>query len=272
MSHLKFNIFINPKSISVNDRGFNYGDGLFETILVKDSKIKYLKEHIDRLHSGCIKLKIQKPKLTFIRQCIKTAIGENKDGVIKIILSRGSSPFGYKFPKDIKHNLYIMMNKKILSPQKKISLKLKFSKHQIYENPLLAKIKHLNRIDQCLVAYNFNQLKNINDLIVLNSTNIIETMSSNIFFVQKIKSEYIFYTPKIDKIGVDGIMKNQVIKHLKKNNYRIIEKNISSIGLKKYCTSFIVNSIQGLVFVNQIENNKFSNDEIIYNILSKFIY
>ena len=125
MSHLKFNIFINPKSISINDRGFNYGDGLFETILVKDSKIKYLKEHIDRLHSGCIKLKIQKPKLTFIRQYIKKAIGKKKDGVIKIILSRGSSPFGYKFPKDIKHNLYIMMTKKNILPQKKNIYKTK---------------------------------------------------------------------------------------------------------------------------------------------------
>ena len=36
--------------------------------------------------------------------------------------------------------------------------------------------------------------------------------------------------------------------------------------------SFKVNSIQGLVFIDQIENNKFSKDQIIYNILKDFIY
>ena len=49
MNHSRFNIFLNPKNISIKDRGFNYGDGLFETILVKDSKILYLKEHVERL-------------------------------------------------------------------------------------------------------------------------------------------------------------------------------------------------------------------------------
>ena len=53
MNHSRFNIFLNPKNISIKDRGFNYGDGLFETILVKDSKILYLKEHVERLHDGC---------------------------------------------------------------------------------------------------------------------------------------------------------------------------------------------------------------------------
>ncbi len=272
MTHSKFNIFINPKNISVNDRGFNYGDGLFETILVKDSKVKYFRDHIDRLYAGCHILNINKPSRSILLDSIKKAIGKNKDCIIKIILSRGCSVLGYKFAKDIKHNLYLIKSQKVPQSSREATVKLKFSNYRIFENSFLSKIKHLNRIDQCLIANDYNHKRNINDLVVTYKKNIIETMSSNIFFIKVINSKPIFATPKISKFGIDGIMKNQIIKHLRKNKYKIIEKDISIRDLKNYQISFKVNSIQGLVFIDQIENNKFSHDQIIYNILKKFIY
>ena len=57
----KFNIFINTKKVSINDRSFLYGDGLFETILVRDGKICYLKDHYSRLKQGSKLLKILIP-------------------------------------------------------------------------------------------------------------------------------------------------------------------------------------------------------------------
>ena len=272
MNHSKFNIFINPKNISIHDRGFNYGDGLFETILVKDSKVQYFRDHIDRLYIGCDKLSINKPSLSILRDCMKKSIGKNKDCVIKIILTRGSSSLGYKFLNDIKHNLYLIKSKKVSMLNKEMPIKLEFSNYKIFENTYLSKIKHLNRLDQCLIANDFNKSKDINDLVILYKNNIIETMSSNIFFVKVINSKFVFNTPKINKFGIDGIMKNQIIKYLRKNKYKIIEKDINISNLKNYKMSFKVNSIQGLVFIDQIENNRFSHDQIIYNILKKFIY
>jgi len=272
MNHSKFNIFINPKKISIHDRGFNYGDGLFETILVKDSKIKYFTDHMRRLHAGCRKLNLNKPSSDLLKKNIKKAIGKKINCIIKIILTRGSSSFGYKFTKDINHNLYFIKHDKTSAVKKNRAVKLKVSNYNIHENSDLAKIKHLNRIDQCLIASELNNQKNIDDLIVTYNNNIIETLSSNIFFVKKNKSNIIFYSPKITKCGIDGIIKNQIIKFLKNKKYKVLEKDISIKTLKNYDVSFKVNSIQGLVFVDQIENNKFSKDHIIYNILKDFIY
>ena len=272
MNHSKFNIFINPKNISIYDRGFNYGDGLFETILIKDSKIKYLIDHAKRLHAGCKKLKLNKPSLDLLKKNIKKAIGKKTNCVIKIILTRGSSTFGYKFTKDISHNLYFIRHDKTSAVKKNRAIKLKISNYDIYENSDLAKIKHLNRIDQCLIASELNIQKNMDDLVVTYNNNIIETLSSNIFFVKINKSNIIFYSPKIAKCGIDGIIKNQIIKYLKNKKYKVLEKDISIKTLKNYDVSFKVNSVQGLVFIDQIENNKFSKDHIIYNILKDFIY
>ena len=112
MKHSRFNIILNPKNISINDRGLNYGDGLFETILVRDSKILYLKQHVKRLHQGCGVLSLKKPSLQIINDAIKKVLGVRKDCIVKIILTRGDSMFGYNIPKDIKHNLYFIRKPK----------------------------------------------------------------------------------------------------------------------------------------------------------------
>ena len=61
-------------------------------------------------------------------------------------------------------------------------------------------------------------------------------------------------------------------KFLKNKKYRVLEKDIPVESLMNFDVSFKVNSIQGLVFIDQIENNKFSKNQIIYNILKDFIY
>ena len=58
---MKPQVLINPKSIPVNDRAFNYGDGVFETILVRDGNPLFIDQHIKRFYRGCDVLKIIKP-------------------------------------------------------------------------------------------------------------------------------------------------------------------------------------------------------------------
>ena len=272
MNHSRFNIFLNPKNISIKDRGFNYGDGLFETILVKDSKILYLKEHVERLHYGCNILHFKKPSYLIIKNNMEKVIGRNKNCIIKIILTRGDNSFGYKIPINIKHNLYFIKNKKSAPIINRNMVRLGISTYKTFDNSNLARIKHLNRIDQCLIAEDLYKRKDLNDLVVLNKNHMIETLSSNLFFIKKSRSGYIFHTPKIDKFGIKGIIRDKLISYLKNNKLRVDERHIPLTDLAKYNIAFKVNSVQGLIFIDEIENNKFSHDEIIYNKLKKFIY
>ena len=108
---MKTQVFINPKSIPVNDRAFNYGDGLFETILVNNGEPLFLKEHLIRLNSGCKKLRIELPSRTLIEKSINKSIGNTKKCIIKIIYSRGMSSHGYAYDKKVKPQLYISKRK-----------------------------------------------------------------------------------------------------------------------------------------------------------------
>ena len=105
-------IIINPRAVPITDRALNYGDGLFETILVKDGQPKYLAQHIKRLHLGCSKLTITKPAIKIIESAVKKSIGRTKSCIIKIILSRGLSHHGYSFDNKTKPRLYVIKKNK----------------------------------------------------------------------------------------------------------------------------------------------------------------
>ena len=104
-------IIINPRTVPITDRAFNYGDGLFETILVRDGQPKYLAQHIKRLYLGCSKLTIGKPTVKTIESAVKKSIGRTRGCIIKIILSRGLSHHGYTFDNKIKPRLYVIKKK-----------------------------------------------------------------------------------------------------------------------------------------------------------------
>ena len=83
MSQPKFNIYINKKFVPINDRGFNYGDGIFETILVRNKKAIFVDDHLIRLCNGCAKLGIKKPALSLIKKNIKLCVGPTSNCILK---------------------------------------------------------------------------------------------------------------------------------------------------------------------------------------------
>ncbi len=262
---MAFNVYINKKTIPWNDRGFNYGDGLFETLLVLQNKPKYLKEHIERLCRGCSALNIPKPSINLIRKNIKTCIGNSKDCIVKIILTRGVSDFGYRInPKAIPSIYFfkIKFNTKQVEPGNSY-VKLGFSKYRLKSNIELSKIKHLGRLEQIYIAQDLLKRKGFDDLVVLDeNNNIIECLSSNIFFIG---DKSLFYeTPSIKTCGVEGVLRNIVINHLKSLGDPMRSTTISKNDLNKYRHCFITNSVQGLVFVDQIGSKKFSKPDNLF--------
>ena len=260
MTSKRYNVYINSKHIDIRDRGFNFGDGVFETILVKNKYPKNLKQHFQRLKKGCELLKIKSPSFELIRSNSQKAISKNSNCILKIYITRGSNNQGYTFGKNIVHNVYFRVIPEVPSIIKITGLNLKTSKTILHSNIHCSRIKHLNRIDQSLASYELLHNSKYDDMILLDDKkNIIETISSNIFFVKQSKSKFDFYTPKIERCGVEGIMRNKVIEWCKKENYKLIIKNIDLKSIYKYDYCFITNSIKGIRFVKKINSKRFRN-------------
>ena len=83
-------------TVDATDRGLHYGDGLFETIEVIHQAPVFLAEHFTRLKIGCQKLKIPYPDETLLLDEILQVSKTIEQGIVKLILTRGSGGRGYR--------------------------------------------------------------------------------------------------------------------------------------------------------------------------------
>lgn len=92
-------ILINGKhehTLEISDRGLQYGDGLFETLKVKDNCPIFLEQHLQRLQHGCERLFIPCPDLNLLTQEAQQLAQQQAQAVLKIIITRGSGGRGYR--------------------------------------------------------------------------------------------------------------------------------------------------------------------------------
>ena len=259
------------KTIDVRDRSVQYGDGVFETIAVKEKSLKFWKEHYQRLNKGCKVLKIKCPPEVFLKKEINKFLRKTKKEklVLKIIISRGVGGRGYNPPRNTKPTrilgIYDWPN--YLETNFTKGIMMDICKTRISAQPFLSKIKHINRLEQ-IIARSEWQSRNIAESIMLDmNNNVIEGTMSNIFGIKK----NIFYTPIIENSGVEGIMRGVILKLLEKNKKKNIIKKITLKELLKFDEVFVCNSIFGIWPVIKISKKKFSFGEKtkeIINLLS----
>ena len=228
MSNKLPSILINGQiadQIPVLDRGFQYGDGLFETIHIVAGKPQYWQQHMERLSDGCLRLQIPVPDLSVLQHEAEGMCGEISEGVLKITITRGPGGRGYATDESAKCSRVIA-----LFPAPRYSEKcwsegvaVKICNTKLGINPALAGIKHLNRLEQVLARTEWNSA-DIHEGIMLDiNDNVIEGTMSNVFCVRNGE----LYTPELSSCGVKGIIRDQVLNIAKQMGIAVHEKQLA---------------------------------------------
>ncbi len=242
--------------ISITDRGFNYGDGLFETIKIRNGKPVYWQRHIDRLSSGCKRLKISPQDMLLLLAEATSLTSSLDQGVLKITITRGQGGRGYAFPDRVQVTriLAVYPEPDYPSVVKLNGIKLKTCKTRLPINPLLAGIKHLNRLEQVLARSEFNSPEYHEGLMLDREGRPVEGVMSNIFWVRSGQ----LFTPVLDNCGVEGVIRSIIIELAEKNS---IACKIAAFNMDDLMTSdevFMTNSLIGIWSVRQIDEVHFS--------------
>ena len=239
-------------SVSVRDRGFCYGHGLFETIRLANGVAPLWRYHLSRISSGAERLgiAITEQLLDQYYEQLLEACPDN--GVIKIIITAGSGGRGYRSDKDSSPNYLLQWFPLPFDYleywQQGIALKL--CQHRLPSSPSLAGIKHLNRLDQILARSEWNT-DYPEGLMLDQQGNVVEGVSSNIFYSQNGQ----WLTPPLDQCGVAGVMRQYLLDELLPALSKPVHvKAISLEALLSVDELFVCNSVMGIWPVVALEN------------------
>jgi len=253
-------------SISIFDRGFLYGDGIFETILVINKTLINWPLHLKRIKAGCLTLKFNKLNHDLLLEHITKATSNIENCVLSINITRGTAKKrGYNINiGDVKPNIILTTSNIPDYPNTYSStgIHTKISRSTLSNNGQLSKIKHLNRLEQVLATSEIT--KKFPEIILCDQNhNIIEGTASNIFFIKKDT----YYSPLIENCGVEGAMKSFIIKIMKKNKIKIKIKKIKEKEIDSYEGAFFCNSIRLVWNIRSVDGVSYKKNNSILKLI-----
>lgn len=250
---------IATSEISFQDRGLQYGDGLFETIAVDHENLLCWETHLKRLQQGCHRLHI-----TFDPQKLKeeaySLVQSVDKAILKIIITRGQGGRGYALPEKTESSRMITLYPwPVYKKENAIEgVNVRVCDYRYSNNAVLAGIKHLNRLEQILARSEWTDESITEGIVLDQENNVIEGTMSNLF---AIKDNNVL-TPDLSNCGVEGVIRSKVIELANESNINCEIKKISLNELLEADEIFICNSIIGVWPVTTVNRHSFSVGEI----------
>jgi 4-amino-4-deoxychorismate lyase len=236
------------QSISASDRGLNYGDGLFETMLLKQGRVRLLEAHLARLMLGCRRLGIECPDTDLLRAEINRICTGTDAGIVKLVLTRGSSGRGYRPIPDAAATRIIALHESVSAANR--SIRVRWCDMRLSRNPALAGMKHLNRLEQVLAQREWNDPQIDEGLMLDSEGELVCATTSNIFIVRGNE----LATADLRYCGVRGVMRDEVIRLATTLAIPVHEEPLWPEDLETASEVFVTNSIRGLRSVTALEH------------------
>lgn len=199
--------------VSPLDRGFTYGDGVFETCRMISARIPLWDLHRQRLLASCdtllIPLQIDRVE-QYLHQLIEQiSAAELQDAVVKIIVTRGEGGRGYGLPETVNPTICIGVFPVRTYPEHYIAqgVTVRICQQRLGCNRTLAGLKHLNRLEHILARAEWNDKSIAEGLLLDTQDYLIEATVSNIFIVK----QGALLTPDLTQAGVSGVMRRFIM-------------------------------------------------------------
>lgn len=239
--------------VSVFDRGFLYGDGLFETIRVSNGRLFRWPQHLARLQRGADFLKFRLPhpgdQLATWAQELAHANGLS-DCLLRLNLSRGTGPRGYS-PRGADSPTLVMTTHPLAeaNPQKPPIWSIMTSSVRLPAGDPLANFKTSNKLAQILARSEADALGANEALLINTNGHVVEASGSNLFWIQRQR----ICTPSIGAGILPGVTREVVFEIARNLGYEIVEAEIAPPQLKEAEGIFLSVTSAGIIECDRLD-------------------
>ncbi len=254
--------------VSASNRGYLFGDGVFETMLFYKSGLPLLPLHLQRLQHACTRLSISvniddvEKKLSAVQSAILKRRWEFAK--VRLTVTRGEGGRASYASPNASFAFSICAEHIENATFGGSAIDLKAAKHALPSFPALAGIKHLNRLPYIMGANGIELDANQEVVFCDTRDNVIETMHHNIFFVEGSAEKQTIITPKLESCGVSGILRRLLKETLSEElGCDFQEHNLPLDTISRYAQCFIGNAIRGFSPVAHLGEQHFQQSDLV---------
>ena len=264
MSYINHNgelIFAKTPIFTAFNRGFCYGDALFETIRIYKGKPVFIRDHFLRLQKGMHLLKMELSE-TFSEDFLLEKVQElalkneiKEGGRVRIEVYRNEGGF---YISSTNKASYVITGEKIQNAQYQLNdkgLLIDIFKDAVKVVDILSPLKTSNKLPFVLAGF-FKSEKNLDEAFVLNNYGrVCESINANFFLNRNGQ----FFTPSIEEGCIEGVMRKNIIGILRENGKTVNETSISQEEIINSDEIFLTNSIGGIIWIGGYKEKRFFN-------------
>lgn len=243
-------------NLTTDNRGFKYGDGIFETIKIVNNKVVFWEDHYFRLMASMRMLRMKIPMeftLEFLEQeILKTVALQDNAITFRARLNVFRKDGGLYKPKTNKIDYLIEVSE--INYKTKNSYEIDVYKDFYNYSGFLSTIKTNNRMLNTIASIFAEENELDNCILVNERKGVVEVTNGNIFIIKG----NIIKTPALEEGCIRGIIRMKVIEMIRKNkDFTIEETSISPFEIQKADEVFITNAIIGIQPVTKYKKKEF---------------
>ena len=251
-------------ALPLPDRGLEFGDGLFETLLVRDGAALYRDAHLLRLQRGIAALYFP-ACLPFVERCLQVACDDIHGRgpgwmALRLTLTRGSAPRGYAPPPECTPRVLIQAVPLARDPAQMMPpASLGRATIALASQPALAGLKHLNRLEQVLAAREARE-QGVDEVVLCGQAGqVVGVAAGNLFLLL----DDTLVTPPVDACGVAGTRRALLMERWAPTaGVSVREATVSLDDLARAREVFFSNALIGLRPVERIGDQRWVEHQL----------
>lgn len=231
--------------LPLDDRGLAYGDGLFETVRIAGGQLTLAAWHKQRLSFSSARLALALDSVQLWQEVgLFLQAQAAGDGVLKIIITRGSGGRGYNSAgcQQVRRILSLHPLPVYPASHAQQGIAVRLCRLRIGQSSL-AGIKHLNRLEQVLARSEWQDSAYGEGLVCDFAGRLIEGTMSNLFVVD---SQGVLVTPSLDCCGVAGVCRQYILDNAPGWGIAVREQALFPDDLSQARELFVANSVNGV--------------------------